>query len=75
VKDIVKNINIILNSSPKKIFNKILDFTYMYVKKKEKKKISNGMGNLTRGLINIIGPTAQGGPTSCYSKFNEKKKF
>jgi len=32
------------------------------------------MGNLARGLINIIGPTAQGGPTSCYSKFNEEKK-
>jgi hypothetical protein len=32
------------------------------------------MGNLTRGLINIIGPTAQGGPTGYYSKFNEGKK-
>ncbi len=32
------------------------------------------MGNLTRGLINIIGSTAQRRATSCYSKFNEKKK-
>jgi hypothetical protein len=32
------------------------------------------MGNLTRGLINIIGSTAQRRATSCYSKFYEKKK-
>jgi hypothetical protein len=79
VKDIV--IIILFKIHPKKIFYENLDFRYMYVKKKWFiiffiPNLCNyyyyntclTTYELTRGLINIIGPTMQGGPTSCYSK-------